>query len=642
MKILFILMLFPISLYAHEAKLEAVEVIEHEDSQGLLDFVPSVTKLRGSELRQRRQTSVGDTLRNEAGVESTYFGPNASRPVIRGLDGDRIRVLQNSLGTLDASAQSLDHAIPVDTLTIDQMEIVRGPMSLLYGSSAVGGVVNLVTNRIHYEFEEGFFSKFLVQGETVNNGVSSAAHLNYGVNKWMFHIDGSTRNLGDIEVPGTGPDKLPNSFNKQDNVATAVSKIFDRGYVGLSFNHFNTLYGTVADEEVSIDMTQNRFELHTEYRPETSSVRKWKLKSSQSDYFHKELEGEETGTVFKNKGNETRLEAITRTDRWNGMTGLHTQVNGFSAKGEEAFLPSTDTTKIALFTFQQFSLTDKHALRFGGRIENYDIEKDESSQFGSADEKGFMGYSASIGHCFDFTKESTLETSLSYTERAPTFQELYSNGEHVATGTFEVGDSGLIKEKATALEVTYKETFKDNELTASVYAQDFNDYIALMPTGGSSGGVPVFAYDQVDALFYGFDISSRRQVAKLSKGALFFITRGDFVNARDEDTGDYLPRISPPRITLGLDYVSDKWSADLESQYAFRQTRTAPEEKTTDDYILTNLGYTYHLVGNLSALDLFVRVRNIFNVEARSHVSPLKEIAPLPGRNIIAGAQFQF
>lgn len=642
MKAFFFLMLLPLPLFAHEAKLEAVEVIEHEDSQGLLDFVPSVTKLRGSELRSRRQTSVGDTLRSEAGVESTYFGPSASRPVIRGLDGDRIRVLQNSLGTLDASAQSLDHAIPVDTLTIDQMEIVRGPMSLLYGSSAVGGVVNLVTNRIHYEFEEGFFSKFLVQGETVNNGLSSAAHLNYGANTWMFHIDGSTRNLGDIEVPGNGPDKLTNSFNKQDNVATAVSKIFDRGYVGLSFNHFNTLYGSVADEEVKIDMTQNRFELHSEYRPENGSVRKWKLKSAQSDYFHKELEGEETGTVFRNKGNESRLEAITKSDNWNGMTGVHTQLNGFSAKGEEAFLPSTDTTKVALFTFQQLSVTDKHALRFGARVENSDIEKESSAQFGSSDEKNYIGYNASIGHCYDFTKESTIETSLSYTERAPTFQELYSNGEHVATGTFEVGNTDLNKEKATALEVTYKETFSENELTASVYAQDFKDYIALTPTGGTSGGVPVFNYEQVDALFYGFDVSNRSKLKTLSRGALFLITRGDFINAREKDSGDYLPRISPPRITLGLDYVSDKWSADLETQYAFHQTRTAPNETSTDDYFLTNAGYTYHVVGNLSSLDLFFRVRNIFNVEARSHVSPLKEIAPLPGRNFIAGAQFQF
>jgi len=150
--------------FAHEEKLDDIEVSTYDETQGLVDFVPSVTKLKGQELIKKRQTSIGDMLSGEAGVQSTSFGPNSSRPIIRGLDGDRIRILQNSLGTMDASTQSLDHAIPVDTLTIDQMEIIRGPMSLLYGSSAVGGVVNLVTNRIHYSYEEGFFAKFLTQG----------------------------------------------------------------------------------------------------------------------------------------------------------------------------------------------------------------------------------------------------------------------------------------------------------------------------------------------------------------------------------------------------------------------------------------------------------------------------------------------
>jgi iron complex outermembrane receptor protein len=505
------------SLLAHEEKLQEVEVIEHEETQGLVDFVPSVTKLKGAALTKKRQTSIGDMLGTEAGVQSTNFGPNSSRPVIRGLDGDRIRVLQNALGTLDASTQSLDHAIPVDPLTIDQVEIVRGPMSLLYGSSAVGGVVNLVTNRIHYEYEEGFFSKVLTQGESVNNGLSTAAHLNYGVSKWMFHVDGSTRNLNDVEIPryarsaklrredpqaSEARDKLPNSFNRQDNIATGVSRIFDRGHVGVSFNHFNTLYGSVADPEVKIDMTQNRLELHSEYRPEAGAVRKWKLKSAQSDYYHNELHHGHVETRFKNRGNETRLEGLNKNGDWNGVTGVQTQLYSFSAKGEEAFLPASDNEKYALFTFQQYSL-GRHALRFGGRLENHRIRKAGSATFGAGDEKGYLGYNASVGHCFDFTKKNTLESSVSYTERAPTFQELYSNGAHVATGTFEVGDTSLAKEKATAFEVTFKNTDDDHQFTGSVYTQIFNDYIALTPTGNTDAdsGFAEFNYEQVDALF---------------------------------------------------------------------------------------------------------------------------------------------
>jgi iron complex outermembrane receptor protein len=636
-------LLFSVSLHAHEEKLSEIQVQEREETQGLVDFVPSVKKLKGSELTKKRQTSIGDTLATEAGVQSTSFGPNASRPVIRGLDGDRIRVLQNSLGTLDASTQSLDHAIPVDSLTIDQMDIVRGPMALLYGSSAVGGVVNLVTNRIHYEYEEGFFSKLLSQGETVNNGVSNALHLNYGADKTMFHFDGSTRNLGDVNVPTTNPkDKIKNSFNKQDNLAVGVSKILDRGYYGLSFNHFNTLYGSVADENVSIDMTQNRFEFHGEFRPESSSVRKWKIKSAQSDYFHKELEDGATGTIFRNEGNESRLEALTKSDQWDGVTGFQSQIFNFKAVGDEAFIPSSKTNKLSLFTFQQLSL-GKNAFRFGARLENHEISKEKSIIFGAKDEKGYLGYNASIGHCYDFSKKNTLETSLSYTERAPTFQELYSNGQHLATGTNEKGNSNLIKEKATAFEVTLKNTSSQNQFTGSIYSQVFKDFISLNPNGQVDvDNLPIFNYEQVDALFYGIDLDNKNELQKFSGGVLYLTNKFDYIHARNMDTGHNLPRISPPRFSTGFEIETDEWVTDIEAQYVADQTKTAPTETRTQNYIYTNLGYTYKVVGNLTSVDFFARVRNIFDVEARNHVSTLKDKAPLPGRNLILGAQLQF
>lgn len=643
-------------LFAHEEKLESIDVVEREETQGLIDFVPSVTKLKGNELLKKRQTSIGDTLGSEAGVQSTSFGPNASRPVIRGLDGDRIRVLQNSLGTLDASTQSLDHAIPVDTLTIDQVEIVRGPMSLLYGSSAVGGVVNLLTNRIHYEFEEGFFSKFFLMGESGNRGLSSAAHLNYGKNNWVIHFDESTRNLGNVNVPGyvhsqnyrkTNPtlpepkDEIPNSFNKQNNMAFAVSRIFSKGHFGVSYNHYNSLYGTVADEEVSIDMTQNRFEFHGEFRPESGHIRKWKMKSAQSDYFHTELEGEETGTKFTNRGNETRIEALNKTEYWNGITGIQTQVFDFNATGEEAFLPSSENMKLSVFTFQQLSL-GKNALRLGGRIEDQSVKKNNSEEFGPSDEKGYLGYNASIGHCYDFSKKNTLESSLSFTERAPTFQELYSNGEHVATGTFEAGDSTLSKEKASAFEVTYKNSSEKNSFSMSVYSQIFRDYISLNPTGNEVSGLPEYRYEQVRALFYGFDLDNRRQLIQSHGGVLYLLNKLDFIRAKNTQDGTNLPRISPGRFTLGFEFEKDKWSVDLESVYVGHQTKVAPEERRTDDYVHTNLGHTYHIVGNIFSLDIFARIRNIFDVEGRNHVSTLKEIAPIPGRNFILGTQAQF
>lgn len=634
--------------YGHiDTTLEAIEVFDHSEDQTLVDFIPSVTTLRGRELQKRRSTSIGDTLQQEAGVNSTSFGPNAGRPVIRGLDGDRVRVLQNSLGTLDASTQSLDHAIPVDVLTIEQIEVVRGPMSLLYGSSAVGGVVNLVTNRIHTEYEEGFFSQGLVQGETVNNGLSSALHLNYGKDKWMIHVDGSTRNLQDQKIPshvrgGEARKKgeLNNSFNKQDNVAVGVSKILDNGHYGVSFNNFETSYGTVAEEEVSIDMIQNRFEFHGEWRPSDWMIRKIKLKSAFSEYSHKEIEGVETATRFRNEGNETRLEAVTKSTNLEGVIGLQTEFFKFSSKGEEAFLPESENQKIALFSFHELTLNKSHSLSFGARMENAEIEKTS----GEKDSKDFDLFSGSLGHQYKFNRENSLSTSVSYTERAPNFQELYAEGLHVATDAFEQGDSNLVKEKATALEISFKSQNERHRFTGSIYTQVFKDYISLNPSGEDdvSSGSEIFNFEQVDALFYGLDLEAQRDLAEHNKGILTAFTKFDWVRAKNTDSGYNLPRISPPRLSVGLEYTRNKWSSDIEVQYVAHQTKTAPEESSTDSYALTNLGYVYNVVGEKTAYNLFARVRNLFDVEARNHVSFLKEIAPMAGRNLIVGAQFQF
>jgi iron complex outermembrane receptor protein len=636
----------PVALAHIDTNLEAIEVFDHSEDQTLVDFIPSVTTLRGRELQKRRQTSIGDTLQQEAGVNSTSFGPNAGRPVIRGLDGDRVRVLQNSLGTLDASTQSLDHAIPVDTLTIEQIEVVRGPMSLLYGSSAVGGVVNLVTNRIHTMYEEGFFSQAMVQGETVNNGLSSALHLNYGKNKWMFHADGSTRNLQNQELPshvrgGESERKgeLPNSYNQQDNVAVGVSKILDRGHFGVSFNHFRTNYGTVAEEEVSIDMIQNRFEFHGEYRPEGWMVRKIKLRSAQSEYSHKEIEEGATVTTFENTGNETRLEAMTKSENMEGVFGIQTQIFDFSAEGEEAFLPKNANEKYALFSFHELMINPKNFLSFGARVENTEVEKTS----GDKDSRDFASYNASLGHQYKFNTKNSISSSISYTERAPNFQELYAEGLHVATDAFEVGDNELVKEKATALEVSFKSQDDDHRLVASVYSQVFKDYISLNPTGVNDvdSGSEIFRFEQVDALFYGFDLDAQKDLLQYNKGRFIGFSKLDWVRAKNTDTGHNLPRISPPRATLGLEYARDTWTSDIEFQYVAHQTKTAPEESSTDSFTLTNIGYAYNVVGDAWALNLFARVRNVFDVEARNHVSFLKEIAPMPGRNFILGAQIQ-
>ena len=644
------------SVFAESTKLGTIQVLGHHQSENLVEFIPSVTKLSGKELQKKRQTSLGDTIQGEPSVASTSFGPSASRPVIRGLDGERIRILQNSLGTLDASTQSLDHSIPIDTLTIDQIEIVRGPMSLLYGSSAVGGVVNIVTNRTKTKFEEGFSSEVLTQGESVNNGMSNALRADYGKNNWMIHADVSTRNLNNQKIPGfarteskrmsdplpngsTEASKtLPNSYNKQDNQALGVSRIFDKGAVGVSFNHFNTNYGTVAEQNVAINMIQNRWELNSEYMLNHSVFKKVKFKSAQSDYRHQEKDLGVVGTKFTNQGNESRLEVLNSLENIEGVTGIQNQFFNFGALGSEAFLPKSQNQKTALFTFQEYNDGD-HRYSVGARIEDIQVDKKASDNFGVQEKKNFTSYNASLGYLYKLGTNDSLTHSFSYTERAPSFQELFSQGPHLATGTYEQGLGTLRKEKAYAVELGYKNQNDRNQFAGNIYAQKFDGYIALIPTGqvDPQDSLPIFNYNQVAANFYGFDLENKNQIYKNELGLWNLITKADFVSAKEAATKNNLPRITPPRFTLGVDYKREKWDVDAELVHVLKQSMVAPNETKTAAYTLTNVGYSYNFMGDRLNLSAFFRLRNLFNVEARNHVSTLKDISPLPGRNAILG-----
>jgi iron complex outermembrane recepter protein len=652
MKFLFFVFMVSASLssFAQES-LEAIQVLDHHGEQTLVDFVPSVTVLKEEDLRKKRQNSLGDTLQNEAGVSSTGFGPNSSRPVIRGLDGSRIKILQNSLQILDASTQSLDHNIPIDPLIIDQIEIVRGPMSLLYGSGAVGGVVNVVTNRIHSKYQDGHVVELQTQGESVNNGISNSVRMDYGKDKWMLHVDGSTRNLQDQKIPnhartrdqrqntpldpgvGEARHRLPNSASQQDTVGAGATRFFNRGSLGLAFNHFQSDYGTVAQRDVTINMLQNRFELNGEYEPQSRVWKKIRLKSAQSQYRHAELEGSQTGTVFKNSGVETRLEAINEAGKLRGVSGLQHQYTDFSATGEEAFLPKSMTSAESVFTFQEYSL-EKDILSAGARM--------EVTQINAPENFGFTGYNGSVGYRRKLSQVDSVSLNYSYTERAPNFQELLADGEHIATGTYERGNNGLKKEKSHGMELGYRYQEGLNLLNASIYLQKFHDYIALTPNGTTAGGdnLPVYSYQQVDAKLYGMDIDGKARLTEYQKGQILGTFKFDFVRGINDDNGQNLPRLSPPRISAGVEYLKDNFQTDLEVQHVTQQSHTAVNERITDPYTLTNIGGQYSFLTTSSKFDVFLRVRNLFNVEARSHVSFLKEIAPLPGRNIILGAHW--
>jgi iron complex outermembrane receptor protein len=648
------------STFAHTEDLEVIEVTHGRDQSTLLDFVPSATELKEKDLLKRRGSTLGETLRYEPGVQSTSFGPNAGRPIIRGLDGDRIRILQNGLGTLDASSQSVDHAIPIDMLTVDKVEVVRGPMGLLYGSSAVGGVVNIVNNRVHREFSEGLVNQVDLRGETVNNGGSGASRIDYGKDKWMFHFDGSYQNVGETKIPGHALSKkarsqgitandtknrLKNSDSQQSSFAVGASRIFDRGHVGISYYRFDNDYGTVVNDNVDIRMQQNRIELSSEYRPEESKIKKFTLRSAQSFYKHEEIEGDTVGTTFKNSGNESRLEMYTEKGQWTGVSGLQTQISSFKASGAEAFLPTAKNNIASAFTLQEYHFNEKRSLQFGGRFENTFIKKESSSTFGASDQKGFSGINGSLGYLQKFSKTYSLSASLSYTERAPNFQELFAKGQHVATGTSELGNSHLKKEKAQAFELSFKKDNPDSKLTINGFVQKFQDYIALSPLGTFTAGAGIqdYSYRQQKALLYGGEISSREElIHELAGGSWWLNTTADLVIGKNLATGHYLPRLPAPKLVVGLQYQRDRIDADIEIEKYFEQQHHAPGENRTEGFQFLNVGAMYELPYKNQNYRLYFRAKNILNQEGRLHTSYLKEVAPLPGRNFIAGVQALF
>ncbi len=657
--------------HTHKHTLGKIEIIASADESSLFDKVQNVTTLSGDELLKVRGNSLGETLKNEVGITSTSYGPNTSRPVIRGLDGERIRILQNGLGVLDASGASQDHAVPIDPLLMDSVEIVRGPLSLLYGSSAVGGVVNVITNRTHNQFEEGFHSAIDTQLTSVDNGKTAGFKADYGVSRWMLHADGNFRDSQDYKINGfarserlreinplpltqEARDKQPNSANQTRSGGVGTTYVGEKGLLGFSASTYSSDYGVLVEPDVQISMEQSRFDLVGE-RKMSGFLRTLKLKSAQSIYKHSEIEGGQTGTTFRNTGNETRVEAVQNTlGNWSGLFGLQSNVFNFSALGDEAFLPKTENSAQALFLFEEYNFGDSK-IDFGARAESNRIQPLADAHFSSTEQKSFLLGSLAVGYLYTFSQEWSLSTQTAYSERAPNYQELFANGAHVATFTYQVGDAQLTKEKVSSIELSLRHKKDKHTLTLTVFGQKFRDYIALNPTGlfddtdqsGTAGDslddLPIYNYLSQDAAIYGAEFDSRwNNLNSFLPGSTDFYFRGDYLRGKNTVTGNNLPRMTPPRVSVGATQKIGSFSGDLELQQVFSQNETAPNELATDGFLQVNAGIVYKKNLQDQQYSLFLRANNLFNVEARNHVSILKDLTQMGGRNVMFGVRAYF
>jgi iron complex outermembrane recepter protein len=433
---------------------------------GNTQLASPTTVLEGDDLTLQQQGSLGETLNKQPGVSSSYFGPGASRPIIRGLDGDRIRILRNGVGALDASSLSYDHAVPLDPVNVERIEIVRGPAALLYGGNAIGGVVNTFDNRIPTAAIDGIHGAGELRYGGADTTRSSAGKLEAGDGSFALHLDASAREFNDLKIPGYARSRhapesedadekngrLGNSNGRQDGGAVGGSYTWEDGYAGLSYSTYDANYGSPAEQDVRIRMKQDHYAFASEIRNLQGPFSSLKIDAGYTDYEHREIEGGEVGTTFKNKGYEARVEARhVPIGPVEGVIGAQVNRNEFSALGEEAFVPQTDTNSGALFVLEELQATERLKLSLGGRLERTVVDPDAkgNERFAAADRsKSFTAGSLSSGAVFTLTPIWSLAATLGYTERAPTFYELYANGAHVATGTYEVGNANLSKEKA--------------------------------------------------------------------------------------------------------------------------------------------------------------------------------------------------
>ncbi|HWL53592.1 MAG TPA: TonB-dependent receptor [Chthoniobacteraceae bacterium] len=659
----------------------------------LFEQAQPVTVLSGKELQLRLQPTLGETLGQQPGVSSTYFGPGASRPVIRGLSDDRIRILNNGVTALDVSNVSPDHAVTLDPLTIEKVEIVRGPATLLYGPNSVGGVVNVIDNRIPDERIEPGLLDLPVRGvlesrfNSVDEERSASGLVEFGLGPVVFHLDGFKRKTEDVRIPGFARSErlrrreplepgekeprnvLPNSFTESEGGSAGASYIWERGYFGLAYSGYNSNYGTVAEPDVTIDLHQRRWDGRGAFFTPLPGIKAIRYQLTHSDYRHTEFEGEQTGTLFRIRGFDGRFElAHEKVGPFEGVIGYQTEHSDFSALGEEAFLPPTETHRHAAFLFEEIAV-DAFRYQFGIRYDYTDVASSSNALFGPGDTRDFHSLSGSAGVVWTPVEAYALAFNVAYTQRAPTYVELFADGPHIATDSFEIGDRSLGLERSLGFDLTLRKQTGFVTGSASLFYNRFNDFIALSPTGaewvGEPGepGLPIYEFSATDADFFGGEVETifhlitptletteglnREETLSGSTEmgsyhGLNLELRADYVHTRDRRTGRSLPRIPPFRATGALAYQYKSFGARLEAQYSARQNRTADYELPTDSYLLLNASLTYRWQAGPATIDLYLRGTNLTDEEARLHTSFLKEIAPLPGRSILVGLRTEF
>jgi len=646
-------------------KIEEIVVIAHPLSAEGLAQVSLV--LEGDALTRNLADNVGETLARQPGIHNSSFGVAAGRPVVRGLSGPRVRIMEDRLDALDVSSTSADHATTVDPFVAERIEVLKGPSTLLYGSGAIGGVVDVHTGRIPHVAADEPSLRLEARAADSTEQVGTVGELDSSAGAVALHADGFYRKGNDYDIPGyVASDalrqaqaaagepvddtrgRLPGSGLETWGAAGGASLVGRRGFAGLAISHYDNEYdlpGGDADAgdpaasgdapTPSIRLEQTRYDLEAAADSPFAGVTSVNFRAVYNDYVHREIEPDGAqATRFENQAWDSRLELGHQpVIGFAGTVGVQYSDRDFSARGEEAFVPPVSTRSAAAFWVGERSFAH-FDLESGVRTERIEHNPE------AGEDRDFSPLSVSLGVVVPLGAVWDLGLQTDYSERAPAPEELYSNGPHLATRSYEIGDPELDLESAVNVAATLSAVTDRWETTLAVYYTDFSGYVYQRATGEVEDGLPVQQYDQDDARFYGAEIDGAVRVREFDGGELWLNGFFDYVNAAlDVDGNDNVPRLPPWRVGVGAELRWAWLTANVDYLYSHKQDNVAEFELPTKDFEDLRVYLSTRLNRGASAFEVFLQGRNLTDDDQRYHTSFIKDYAPQPGRTFEAGVR---
>ena len=619
---------------------EQVTITATGTEQSVSSSIQSVEVIGSVELAKKSPVSLGEALDGELGVSKRSFGPGTARPVIRGFDGDRVLVLTDGNRVGGLGFQSGDHAEPVNLLTVERIEVVKGPATLLYGSNAIGGVVNAVTG--HDTAHKGANGYFTALGSTNSRQAGGSAGFEWGTDRWLLWANGGGQRSGDYESPiGT----VPNSFSREGNAATGFGYYRDHGFFSFNYSLNKRRYGIPFDpdkidpEIVELNPRRHGFEARGGFRENPSLVQAGTFSLQYIDYTHSEIDAitKEVGTSFKNQ--TTIFQALfdqKKTGRLTGRFGSWFSHRDFSATGEEALAPPTSHNASAIFAVETLDF-EKVSLQFGGRLEHNGYDPELTAQHGFQPARRFTGFSGAFGVRVGTWKGGSIVSNYSHSYRAPSLDELYNNGPHPGNLAFEIGNPALTREMGNGLDFGVRHSTNKVRFEANGFFYHIKDFIFLAPLDRDGDGavdieddLVVAEYQQGDTRYAGVEAS----LAAALHSKLWLTSGLDYVNAELTETNTPLPRIPPLRGRIGLEFRHKGLLLNPELVMAADQSRLFPLETRTAGYTVFGLSGSYLIARGHAAHIISFNAFNVANRLYRNHLSFIKEFAPEMGRGL--------